>query len=162
MTSDIDGRCHCGAVHWRVTTPVPAERMPIWICQCSFCVKHSVRYTSWSDAALALWADDREQVGTYQLGHGTADFILCRRCGTVLAAVMEDTDGLCGVVNFNTADNPKQFSKRPHYLDFEGETVDERRARRKKFWIGSVAWLERPPLDASEPAPVSSGETPAR
>ena len=139
---EIAGGCHCSAIRWRMNSPVAPEGMPIWICGCSFCVKHGVRYSSWSEAELLLDAIEPDQVAHYAFGHGTADFVFCARCGVIIAALMAEADGTTGVLNLNSADAAERFTRPPNHLDFEGETVDERRSRRRKFWIGSVAWAK--------------------
>ncbi len=142
-THEISGGCHCGAIRWQMNSPVVPEGMPIWVCGCSFCVKHGVRYSSWSEAELLLRAVDPDQVAHYAFGHGTADFIFCARCGVIIAALMAEAEGTTGVVNLNSADASERFTRPPNHLDFEGESVVERRTRRGKFWIGSVDWADR-------------------
>ena len=142
---EISGGCHCGAIRWQLASPVPPEGMPIWVCGCSFCVKHGVRYTSWSEASLTLRAIEPDQVTHYAFGHGTADFVLCARCGVIIAALMAEAERTTGVLNLHSADASERFTRPPNHLDFDGESIEARRTRRRKFWMGSVAWAERAP-----------------
>ena len=140
---EIAGGCHCGVIRWRMNSPRAPEDMPIWVCGCSFCVKHGVRYSSWSEADLRLYAVEPDQVAHYTFGHGTADFVFCARCGIIIAALMAEAYGTTGVLNLNSADAAERFTRPPNHLNFDGETVPARRARRRKFWSGSVAWAEQ-------------------
>ena len=141
----IDGGCHCGAIRWRLAAPVGAESLPVRVCQCDFCLKHGARYTSDPRARLELQAAADDLVQRYRFGHGTADFVICRKCGTLIAAVMDGSgNARRAVLNVNTADQPKTFSASPHAMDFDSESQEERLARRGGNWVGQVIWTRNP------------------
>ena len=103
----IDGGCHCGVIRWRLAASIGPETLPVRVCQCSFCVKHGARYTSDACAMLELHASNDDLVQRYRFGHGTADFILCRQCGTLIAALMDGPERAGrAVLNITTADQP--------------------------------------------------------
>lgn len=82
---------------------------------------------------------DVDQLERYRFGTGTADFLICRRCGAVpvVASVIDD---VCyAVVNVNTLENTDRVEFYHSSTDFEGEAKGDRLARRQRNWIPEVA-----------------------
>lgn len=74
-------------------------------------------------------------VSRYQFGSKTADFVLCRTCGTVVAATCT-IDGLdYGILNLICIDPVKDWPPPSAKSDFDGEGVGDRLARRAKNWM---------------------------
>ncbi len=144
-STPIGGGCYCGTVRWRLVAPDGPASLPVRVCQCSFCLKHGAQYTSDPHATLELHVSTYKLVQRYRFGHGTADFIFCRECGTLIAALM-DGPGCTerAVLNINTADKPETFSTPPRATDFDTERREERLARRSESWIGHVIWMSEP------------------
>jgi hypothetical protein len=77
-------------------------------------------------------------VAHYAFGTRTADFHICRTCG-VFPLVTCDLDGRrYAVVNVNTFEgvDPEELVRSS--ADFEGESVGDRLARRRRNWIADV------------------------
>jgi hypothetical protein len=138
-TRRFEGACHCGnlqfTLHWPAGDPLPARR-----CQCSFCVAHGGVWTSHPQATLEIRIEDTALVPGYRFGTGTADFLVCARCGAVPAATCELDGRLRAVVNLNTAPGALAASTAVRHSDFDGESLDERLARRARNWIGGVRY----------------------
>jgi hypothetical protein len=101
------------------------------------CRRHGASYISDPDGRLVLRYRDPSLLSLYRFGHGTAQWIICSRCG-VLTAVLCEIDGrLRAVLRVQSiVDHSFLASETP--TDFEGESVAERLARRAMTWIGNV------------------------
>ena len=133
------GGCHCGNLTVRFETRRSPEELGVRRDTCSFCQKHQVRSTSDPAGTLHVAAADPSLVERYRFGTRTADFLICRRCGVYVAAVMPDA--LIGVVNASVFHEHAAFLALPlKVADLDGETLDERLARRKSRWtpIGTL------------------------
>ena len=70
----------------------------------------------------------------YRFGLETADFLVCRRCGVYLGAVMPVGDGAVATLNVNSFDPPHPFEREGVAMDYGRESEAERRARRAARW----------------------------
>lgn len=147
----VTGGCHCGALKYRFVSPVPIAELPVRPCSCSFCVKHGGRYTSHPEGALRLEVSDPALLERYRFGHETADFLLCRHCGTLIAATCEIGGRLRGVLNINSAEQHDRFAPPAPPSRFDAEGRDDRISRRERNWIGEVLIV----LDGPNPCPPS-------
>lgn len=74
--SDIDGRCHCGAVRFSVRLDVPFETSR---CNCSICLPTRFWKAVAPADAFTLHASDG--VRTYRFGSGAIEHAFCGTCG---------------------------------------------------------------------------------
>lgn len=137
----ITGSCHCGNLTYTLDwAPDPTE-IPARACTCTFCRKHGGVWTSCPAGRLRISVKEPEQVSRYAFGTETADFHVCRQCG-VVPLVSSNIDGRdYAVVNVNTFDNVDPALLRHASANLDGESVDDRLARRQRNWIGSVTFL---------------------
>jgi hypothetical protein len=82
-----------------------------------------------------MWADDWALVEPYRFGSRTADYLVCRRCGVYVVAVCETPAGTRAVVNTNALTERAAFTRAPSAMDYDGETVAARLARRAVNWM---------------------------
>src|SRR5262245_56597280 len=111
------GGCHCGNVGWTLTTRLAAGELPVRACQCSFCRRHGALTTSDPAGTLAFAVQDPVALRRYRFGTGSADFLLCARCGVYVAAVMEENDRRFGIVNLNSLDARADLTPLPEAMD---------------------------------------------
>ena len=122
------GGCHCGALRVEYETNAPLAPRA---CQCSFCRKHHARSVSDPDGSAVI-ALGREAI-RYRFGTGSADFLICGRCG-VYVGVVQDIDGqLYAVLNLTAFDDPHEHVP-DEPMRYDGETPDDRAARRRARW----------------------------
>lgn len=134
----IDGRCHCGNIAYRLEWPEIGKPIAVRACTCTFCTKHGGVYTSHPDARLNVHIADADHINRYAFATRTATFHVCTRCG-VVPLVTSTIDGtVYGVVNVNTFENVAASDLDARPSDFDGETEEERLARRKRNWISRV------------------------
>jgi hypothetical protein len=135
---EIEGKCHCGNVGYRLHWPGDEAEIAVRACGCTFCTKHGGVWTSHRDAELVATVRDESIISKYRFGTGTADFYVCSRCGTVPFVVSVIDDQLFAVVNVNTFEgiDPSSFVRAA--TNFDGEDTGSRLERRKRNWIRSV------------------------
>ncbi len=129
-----NGSCHCGAIKVRLESDKQPSEMRVGRCGCSFCRRHGARTMGDRNDAVEFRAAP-DAVRRYRFGLGITDYLLCRRCGAYVGALMEDDGGTLGIVNVNALDNRDAFDPTPPLHDYDGENANKRRARRRKFWM---------------------------
>lgn len=129
--------CHCGNIHVELHTNLDAAAITSRICQCGLCKQHSAKWVSDAQGEAKLQFKDKDSVSFYRFGHSTSDFIICKNCGVLMAAVCKLDDNDRAVINI-TPMTKEVFSAPSVLTDFDYETVDERLARRARNWIGKV------------------------
>lgn len=142
MPSSIHGSCHCGNVSFDLTWPEDAAAIVARRCGCTFCQKHGGVWTSNPAGILNVRIREPRRVSRYEFGTGTAEFVVCSRCGAVPLVTSRITDRLYAVVNVNTFDDvdPARITISP--ASFDGEEVGDRLARRQRNWIPDVRMRE--------------------
>jgi len=87
---------------------------------------------------VSISATDPAGVRHYRFGLGVTDFLICADCGVFMAAVMDIDGALYASINSNVLSVRTQLQRQSQAVDYEGETVDQRRTRRKKHWTPAV------------------------
>ena len=129
----LEGACHCGAITAVFETALAPAEIEVRADQCGFCRRHGAKTVSDPAGRLILrFAEDA--VRRYRFGGRTADFLVCRDCGAYVASVMEDY----GVLNVVGADIAVLASRAARPVDYESETPDQRRARRRQRWTPTI------------------------
>jgi len=131
----LTGGCHCGNLQLTLEIRRPPDQVPVRACACSFCRAHGARTVTDPGGQVRLRAREPAELGRYQFGQRTAEFLVCRRCGVYVAAVMSATDGsLRATVNINALAEGARFSRDASEVDYSGESAAERLARRAAGW----------------------------
>ena len=127
----INGSCHCGNITFAFDWPGSEPRIPVRRCSCALCTKHRAVWTSHPDGRFQLRIADDSPVRRYRFGTKTADFHTCLTCGVIpiVTCLIEGTR--YAVVNANTFDNVDRAELVETATDFEGETTENRLARRR-------------------------------
>lgn len=128
----LTGACHCGNLSIRFEATREPGQLGSRACTCGFCVPRRMRWTSDPDGRATITITDPEQLSRYRFGTSTADFLICRRCGYLLAAVSHG-DEVHAVINIDVLDEADAFAEASP-SDLSGEDVDGRLARRGRTW----------------------------
>ena len=133
-THRFEGGCHCGNLSFVFEATAPLETLGLRADMCGFCRAHGARNTSDPDGRIRIVVRDGDLLERYRFGLKTADFLVCRRCGVYVGALLEDDGKGWFTVNVNTLkERPAlDFPAVPH--DFDAEDVPARIARRKRNW----------------------------
>ena len=138
----IDGSCHCGNIRVEFGWPDAESKIPVRACGCSLCTKHRGVWTSHPGGQFRLRIADGSKVTLYRFGTKTADFHICTVCGVVPIVTCTIEGARYAVVNVNTFDNVDRSQLVESAADFEGETTENRLARRRRNWTPEVARSE--------------------
>ena len=134
----IEGRCHCGNIAFTLDWQPDPAVIPARACTCTFCTRHGGVWTSYPAGRLTVRVADPSRVSRYAFGTETAAFQICMTCG-VPPVVTSRIDGrLYAVVNVNCFENVDPALLKHSVGSLDGESVDDRLARRRRNWIGQV------------------------
>ena len=133
-----NGGCHCGNLRLTLRLTQAPGSVSLRACGCSFCRANQTRTVSDPNGAAEIWAADWAEVSRYRFGSGTADFLVCRRCGIYLGAITETDNGTRMVTNTNCLEDRARFTGTPAPTDHDNETVDSRIARRAANWTPTI------------------------
>ena len=135
----IEAGCHCGIIRVRFNWPGTGPAIPVRACGCALCTKHGAAWTSHPQGRFHLHIADDAAVTRYRFGTKTADFHICRVCGVVPIATCTIEGARYAVVNVRTFENVDRVELVETAADFEGETTENRLARRKRNWTPEAA-----------------------
>lgn len=74
----------------------------------------------------------------YQHGTGTAELLVCARCGVFPLVLCSIDDKLYAITNINTCQYLDKFTQAPKFVDYDGEKEQQRLAQRKNSGIPQV------------------------
>lgn len=132
------GSCHCGNVSFELRTNKDESDFIPRACQCTLCRRHGASWIADPDGKAQVCYANAQDVSAYQFGTRTANFITCKKCGVLTVALCE-IDGLTKAVLNIKSMLDHTFPLTPIMTNFDGETVEERLARRKRNWTGEVS-----------------------
>lgn len=140
----ISGKCHCGNISFTLDwAPEPSE-IPARACTCSFCTKHGGVWTSCPTGSLRVSVSEPSLVSEYTFGTRTARFHVCSRCGVVPVVTSRIDGRLYAVVSVHAFEGvDPALIRRASPATFDGESEEERLARRKRGWIANVEYEEQ-------------------
>jgi hypothetical protein len=129
----LEGTCHCGNIAIVLETQQDPRSLPLRECACSFCRRHGARTTSDPAGRARIGVQDRSLLSRYSFGLRTAEMIVCARCGAYAGAVLREGASGWAVLNTNLFLDPA-FDRPAERVSYEGETAEQRIARRKRLW----------------------------
>ena len=123
-----EGGCHCGAIRIAFGTGRPLAPRA---CQCGFCRRHDARSVSDPEGeAILTFAVEPVR---YRFASGSADYLICPRCGIYVGAVTEIEGRLLVTLNLNAFDDPNPgLAGVP--VSYEGEGAEAKAERRRARW----------------------------
>lgn len=102
------------------------------------CIKHAARYTSDPAGQIKVVIHESKFLSRYRHGTGTADFLLCARCGVSPLVLCSINGELYATVNINALEDIAMFMQAGNFVEYDGETQQQRLARRKNSWVSKV------------------------
>lgn len=129
----FQGTCHCGAIRATLAASKPAAELQARACQCGFCTRHGAMTVS-DPAGQAMFEIDRAALTQYQFETRTGTTLLCARCGMYAGVILEDDGRTWSVINVRGLAFPEFKGRTPEPAVYEGETAEQRIARRKQKW----------------------------
>jgi hypothetical protein len=136
----LAGSCHCGAISVTLQATMPAAALEIRACQCSFCTRHGAKTVS-DPAGQCRFEIDGAALSWYRFETRTGMSLICNRCGTYAGAIIEDGDKVWSVLNARGLAIAELRDRTPVPRVYEGETPEQRIARRKAMWTPTeIIW----------------------
>ncbi len=141
-TRTYRGGCHCGAIRFRYATGALPDSWSIRACQCRFCRAHDALSTSDPAGSLEFACEEPDLLQRYRFALRTADFLLCRRCGVYIGAVIETPGGRYGIINTRALDETPGDIAEVRAISYDGEGTAGRVSRREERWtpVDAVPW----------------------
>lgn len=133
------GGCHCGNLRWMLRTTLAPSELPARACQCSFCTRHGALSTSDPAGRMRFEVDDPALLLRYRFATASANFLICRRCGVYVGALMEDGGRWFAIANLNTIEGREALHPVPLPMVYDGEAEGARRGRRSARWTPAEA-----------------------
>ncbi len=146
----FSGECHCGKLKASFQTEKTPQALGVRTCQCEFCRAHGAVNISDPDGRVTIEAA-RENVARYSFALRTADFLICKRCGVYIAAVMGEGDKIVSTLNVAGLRMKPFLAVDEAPMEYGAETTDERIARRYAKWTPTI--FTDPALAASNFGP---------
>ena len=135
----LRGACHCGNIRFVFATDKADAELPTRECQCRFCLQHGRISTSDPDGEMRITVEAPEYLNKYRFGHRTADYYVCRECGAIPVVTSEIDGTAVGVVDVRMIEGfAWSRADTTRYNRDDGEKIDDRLARRKSYWTGTV------------------------
>jgi hypothetical protein len=132
-THRYQGSCHCGAIRATLTSSKPATELQARACQCSFCTRHGAMTVS-DPGGRAVFEIDRAALTKYQFETRTGTSLLCARCGMYAGVILENGGKVWSAINVRGLAFAEFKGREPEPVVYEGETAEQRIARRKQKW----------------------------
>ena len=129
------GGCHCGniEVDFELSFPTP-DVVPVRLCVCSFCRRHGARSVADPRGRARFVIGEVAELHRYRFGLATADFLICRRCGVYVGALLEDGDSAWATLNANAFADAAAFAGSETRVNYDSETAEQRLERRRRNW----------------------------
>ena len=134
IATAYEGSCHCGAISYVFRTALPVARWTVRACQCSFCRTHASLTTSDPAGSIEFRVSRPDALHLYRFGLKTADFVLCRNCGTYLAARITTPKGSYAIVNLRALHDLPSALPGAQAVTYDAESTEGRIARRESVW----------------------------
>lgn len=129
-----EGGCHCGALEFTYETRIGPRRWEPRACQCVFCRGHGAITVCDAEGAVRFRYLQPDRLRRYRFAMRSADFLICRECGTYIAAVMMTGAGAVAVINVNTLREKLRGVPAARPVNYRNESLEQRRARRRENW----------------------------
>ena len=132
----VEGRCHCGNVALRLETQRSADDLNPRVCSCRFCQMHGAVYVADSKGAAVIDIAEPAAVIRYRFGEKTTDYLICRKCGSFIGAVLVEEGDCYSALNLNLT-NQRELSA-GEGAAWRGQSPKERIAWRIARWTPTV------------------------
>lgn len=142
QAATLHGSCHCADLTAELSTRIAPSGFHPRACDCSFCRKHGASWISDPAGRLRITARG-STLQSYRQGSDQARFLVCGRCGVLVAVVVEHDGRMSGALNAGCLDAPPAFgatvAASPQLLD-----ADAKRARWRELWVADVELVVTP------------------
>jgi hypothetical protein len=133
QATQLRGTCHCGAIRATLYATKPAAALQVRACQCSFCTRHGAMTVS-DPAGRAELRIERAALAPYRFGMRSGTSLICARCGMYAGVIIEEGGKVWSALNARGLAIAELKDRVAEPVVYEGETAEQRMARRKAKW----------------------------
>lgn len=101
-------------------------------------MKHGASYISDPRGSLSIQVQGLDTMNEYRQGTGSARFLVCRRCGVLVAVMFDGVAGSFGTVNSRCIEGDVVFGA-PQTVSPQRLDVEAKRQRWEQLWTPHVA-----------------------
>lgn len=130
MIHVITGACHCKNLSFELSTRTSPEDIRARSCDCDFCRIHAAKNWSDPEGSVTIRIANERHLQKYRFALQTADFYVCRICGTYLGAILSDDEGTWSTVNLRLS----TITVDEEPASYGAENTINRVTRRKRVW----------------------------
>lgn len=134
----VEGGCHCGNIEIEMDLSCSLDTYSPRACDCDFCRKHGISYVSDPKGRLQFRVKDKRDLGMYRQGSGTAEFMLCRKCGVVVGVTYQTAHHVFAAVNCQVLNGELGFGERA-VVSPKKLNAEQKIARWKEVWFSQVS-----------------------
>lgn len=136
----LTGGCHCGNIRTAFgTSKNPNDLIPR-VCDCSFCSKHGASYIFDPEGSLSIEVTRSDLLSEYRQGMEIARFLVCRRCGVLVAALFDEAACSYGALNARCLEETVEFGL-PQAVSPGSLSGEKKRRLWAKVWTPGVSVL---------------------
>ena len=133
----LRGACQCRKIAVAFETAMAVDDIALRACGCSFCRSHVAKTAADPNGRLTISAG-RDAFDRFQFGMRTADYIICRTCGTYVAAVITSGGEERATLNAAGTKLDRIWDRPASAVHYDQESAEQRRARRLASWTPST------------------------
>ncbi len=131
------GACHCGNIFIELALAKPPGSYPPRACDCDFCRKHGAAYVSDPKGSVLIGIKEPREFVKYRQGSRSADFLLCRNCGVLVAILHKNDQRLYATINARAVDAAACFGEEQS-VSPQKMSAAEKAERWKDLWFNDV------------------------
>jgi hypothetical protein len=133
----VNGACHCGNIRVEAKlTRAPSAYTPR-SCDCDYCRKHGAAWLSDAQGSLIVHIKKESEARHYRQGSGTADLLLCGKCGNLVGVFYQGDARLFGAINARIIDGGVHFAPEQS-VSPKRLSPDAKAARWQEIWFSQV------------------------
>lgn len=125
------GGCHCGALRFELATRLALRDLAPRACDCDHCTRHAAAWVS--DPQGHAHIRGSSAASRYRQGSAQAEFLLCPKCGVLVAVAARIGEAMRCALNRNAFDGrmelPAGTAASPQHL-----APEEKRERWAGLW----------------------------
>jgi hypothetical protein len=131
------GACHCRNIFIELAFANPPGSYRPRACDCDFCRKHGAAYVSDPTGGVLIGIKEPRELARYRQGSRSADFLLCRNCGVLVAILHKNDERLYATVNARAIDAATGFGEEQS-VSPRNMSAAEKAERWRDLWFTDV------------------------
>lgn len=136
-THRYEGGCHCGNITFAMEMTIDPGACTPRACDCDFCTRHGAAYVSDPEGKLEIGIRNEKDLSRYRQGSGSAEMLVCRNCGVMVAACYVEQASVYATVNCLAVAGRERFGPKEAVSPKQWDAQTKIR-RWKRLWFKDV------------------------